>query len=150
MWHLARRRRQETKGKAWGCMCVGGCGGGRTLPRRGNETISRDILARMAPYVCVFGLTAAEEESSVLLEKKASKGISSHPSPPPCHAPTTIHSKAKGFEIGCELGYYKACCQTWLAVLRREEKEEEEAEEWEAAKENGGVGLVMDTTTKER
>jgi len=38
-------------------------------------------------------------------------------------------------------------------VLRREEKEteeEEEAEEGEATKEIGGVGLVMDTTTKKR
>jgi len=38
-------------------------------------------------------------------------------------------------------------------VLRREEKEEEdedEAEEGEATNEIGGVGLVMDTTTKDR
>lgn len=93
----------------------------------------------------------AEEEDicaaceSLLLKKEAKE---SHPNPspsfPPPHSPP--HSKAKGFEVGCELGYYKACCQTWLAVLRRVEKEEKE----EAEEENGVVGLVMDTTTKER
>lgn len=76
-------------------------------------------------------------------------GVSSQPFPPLRQLSTT-HSKAKGFEIGCELGYYKACCQTWLAVLRREDTEEEEAEKGEAAKEDGVVGLVMDTTTTER
>lgn len=43
----------------------------------------------------------------------------------------------KGFEIGCELGFYQACCRTWLEVMKRraaalaarEEAEEEEEEE---------------------
>lgn len=83
-----------------------------------------------------------------MLSKKLKE---SHPNPPLLPATHLIpHSKAKGFEVGCELGYYKACCQTWLAVLRREDKEEDEAEEGEAVEENGAAGLVMDTTTKER
>ena len=28
------------------------------------------------------------------------------------------HSRAKGFEVGCELGYYTACCRAWLEVAK--------------------------------
>jgi hypothetical protein len=69
------------------------------------------------------------------------------------------HSKAKGYEIGCELGYYKACCQTWLAVLRSgplpaaavvKRREGEGGEEDAATEASAAVAMVMDETTKER
>ncbi len=43
------------------------------------------------------------------------------PTDRPAHhpPPNTKHSKAKGFEIGCELGYYAGCAAAWLAVMAR-------------------------------
>ena len=43
-------------------------------------------------------------------------------------------SKAKGYEIGCELGYYAGCAATWLEVIQR----------WN---ERGGTAADTDTDT---
>lgn len=31
----------------------------------------------------------------------------------------TRNSKAKGYEIGCELGYYAGCAAAWLEAIKR-------------------------------
>ncbi len=64
--------------------------------------------------------------------------LSTHSSHPIHPIIPLVDRKAKGFEIGCELGYYQACCRTWLAVLGRQTEEAGEAV------------VIADATTKER
>ena len=153
LWHRARRQRQETEGRVGVVVCVLGFGWRKGTWGEGDEAVSEKILTRMTSSFCLYHrIRRGKGRHLCRLRIRALKKLKkSHPNPPLLPPPhSAIHSKAKGFEIGCELGYYKACCQTWLAVLQRKEEEEEEEEEAEEGEGEENVGLVMDTITKER
>jgi len=61
-----------------------------------------------------------------------------------------LHSKAKGFEIGCELGFYKACSQTWLFVIKDSITGEGEKGRSKEFGEIAAAKAMMDTTAVHR